>query len=87
MRLIFLLLFGYLVYRFLIKPVLLGPAQQQKRYRNPQDDMLEMMRRMQQYQQQQQQQYQQQQRRTTEHSPRKSRTKDDGEYIDFEEVD
>jgi hypothetical protein len=85
MRLIFLLLFGYLVYRFLIKPVLLGPAQQQKRYRNPQEDMLEMMRRMQQYQQQQYQQ--QHQRRTTEHSPRKSKTKDDGEYIDFEEVD
>lgn len=86
MRIIFLLLFGYLVYRFLIKPVLLGPAQQQKRYRNPQDDMLEMMRRMQQYQQQQ---YQEQAaRQKHDHRPaKKTKPTDDGEYIDFEELD
>jgi len=83
--------FGYLVYQFLIKPVFIGMrGEQLNRPRNPQNDLLNMMRRMeelkrQQYQQYQQQQQQQQQQEQTPHKANPS--KNDGEYIDYEEVD
>lgn len=81
MRTLFLILFAYLVYRFLIKPVLLGPPQQQRRP-SAQEEMMEMMRRMQ--RQQQQQQYNSS---ATATRPKKAKPRQSDEYIDFEELD
>jgi len=84
MRILFLIFFGFLIYRFLIKPLLLG-FNDANRYRSHsnQNRMDEMLRRMQEFQQQQQY------RQPTQQPTNKGRNKkaDDGEYIDYEEVD
>lgn len=89
MKIIFLFIFGYLIYRFLIKPVFIGPAQQQRpRHRNPQQDMLEMMRRMQEYQQRQQYGGRQESPSPSREKPNSPQAnKDTGEYIDYEEIE
>jgi hypothetical protein len=91
MRIIFLLFFGYLLYQFLIKPIFIGMrGEQLNRPRSPQNDLLEMMRRMEELKKQQYQQYQQQEQQTqqTQQAPQKTKpSQNDGEYIDYEEVD
>ena len=91
MRIIFLLLFGYLVYRFLIRPVFIGiqgPSMDQKRAQ-----MAEMLRRMQNHYQQQQHhhyqqpQHQEQQSYQQQNQAKQPKKRDDGEYIDFEEIE
>ena len=85
MRIIFLLFFGYLVYQFLIKPVFIGMrGEQLNRPRSPQNDLLEMMRRMEELKRQQYQQYQQQEQQAAQKT---KPSQNDGEYIDYEEVD
>ena len=79
MQTLFFILFGYLVYQFLIKPMLLGLRGPTKG-RTPQQDMMEMMRRMQQFQQQEYQQPPTQQKN-------RPKAQDEGEYIDYEEID
>jgi hypothetical protein len=78
MRFLFLLLFGYLVYRFLIKPILLDVRQNNPQF-NRFDEMQDMINRMRQQQNGQHQ------------NPRpknnKAGSKNDGDYIDYEEVD
>lgn len=82
-RILPLLLFAYLVYRYLIKPIFLEP----KREERPPKNIFEAMLRK---QQEQQRQYQEQQRREREapkqaENPKGSRYSG-GEYIDYEEV-
>jgi hypothetical protein len=87
MRFLFLLFFGFLLYRFLIKPILIG-VNEKPRYRNPQQDMAEMLRRMQEFQQKQyaeRHHYQQEQQAPLKKQPKGN--KNDGEYIDYEELD
>jgi hypothetical protein len=83
MRTLFLLFFGFLIYRFLIRPLMLGfNDTNRNRAHSNANRMDEMLRRM---QEMQQQQYSQ----PTQQAPKKSPNKkaDDGEYIDYEEVD
>jgi hypothetical protein len=83
MRTLFLLFFGFLIYRFLIRPLMLGfsDANRQRAHSNA-NRMEEMLRRM---QEMQQQQYRQPTQKPT--SKRPNKKSDDGEYIDYEEVD
>lgn len=77
MRFLFLLLFGYLVYRFLVKPLLLENKQNSNSF-NRFDEMQDMINRM---RQQQNGQYQ------SNTNKKRSNSKNDGDYIDYEEVD
>jgi hypothetical protein len=83
MRTLFLIFFGFLIYRFLIRPLLLGfnDGYRNRAHSNA-NRMDEMLRRM---QEMQQQQYRQPTQQPTKKSPNKKA--DDGEYIDYEEVD
>ena len=83
MRTLFLIFFGFLIYRFLIRPLLLGfNDAKRNRGQSNANRMDEILRRM---QEMQQQQY----RQTTQQPAKKGPNKktDDGEYIDYEEVD
>jgi hypothetical protein len=88
MRYLFLLFFGYLVYRYLIKPLFLGINERTSFRNNPQDGMAEMLRRMQEFQRQQyEQQFQQQQQQQTTVKKQPKSKSNDGEYIDYEEIE
>jgi hypothetical protein len=82
MRTLFLIFFGFLIYRFLIKPLFLGINDASRQGYSNRDKMNEMMRRMQEFQHQQNRRQGQQE--VKKNPPKKS---DDGEYIDYEEVD
>ena len=82
MRTLFLIFLGFLIYRFLIKPLFLGFNDSHRQGPSNTDRMNEMMRRMQEFQHQQN-------RRAGQQEVKKNPGKksDDGEYIDYEEVD
>jgi hypothetical protein len=82
MRTLFLIFLGFLIYRFLIKPLFLGFNDSHRQGPINRDRMNEMMRRMQEFQHQQN-------RRPGQQEVKKNPGKksDDGEYIDYEEVD
>ena len=82
MRTLFLIFLGFLIYRFLIKPLFLGFNDSRRQGPSNRDRMNEMMRRMQEFQHQQN-------RRAGQQEVKKNPGKksDDGEYIDYEEVD
>lgn len=82
-RILPLLLFAYLVYRFLIKPIFLEPKREERPPRNIFEAMLRK-------QQEQQRRYEEQQRRSNE-APKQTESStgsrySGGEYIDYEEV-
>jgi hypothetical protein len=84
MRTIFLLFFGYLVWRFLIRPLFVG-MNDKTQYRNPQQDMADIIRKMQEHQRKQNDPpFEHQQPKTQKSSKSKL---NDGDYIDFEEVE
>lgn len=81
-RILPLLLFAYLVYRFLIKPIFLEPKREERPPRNIFEAMLRQ-------QQEQQRRYEEQQRRQREQQRASESEKPHykgGEYIDYEEV-
>jgi hypothetical protein len=82
LKYLFIFFLFYLIYRLLIRPIFLE-INGGNRNGNPYNNMAEMMRRMQEHKRQQQQHHYQ-------NKPvnRKDNKKtDDGEYIDYEEVD
>lgn len=91
MQTLFLLFFAYLVYRFLIKPVFLAPPKQERPL-SPQEQFMRMFQQQMQAQQQGQGQYVSEQEFGTQgHNQRQQKQeqkpRNDGEYIDFEELD
>ncbi len=82
MRYLFLIFFAYLAYQFLLRPMFSGyqsSGKAQARPRSAQDELLEMMRRMEELKRQQ---YASRQGQT-----QKTPKGQDGEYIDYEEVE
>jgi len=93
MRILFLIFFAYLVYRFLIRPIFLAPPKRERPL-SPQEQFMRMFQQQMQAQQQGQGQYvseqefgTQQQNNSQQKQKQKQQPQNDGEYIDFEELD